>query len=128
VLVSAVLQQQQQSPANSRLSDILAKVKQENVDDKTLEQLVLAMTLDPNANVRLRALDALYAHADRQMVRAGVLTALQREPNPLVQLELIDFIATAQDPNAAPVLEQISADESANANVRDAAKFALAQL
>jgi hypothetical protein len=128
VLVSAVLQQQQQSPANSRLSDILAKVKQENVDDKTLEQLVLAVTLDPNANVRLRALDALYAHADRQMVRAGVLTALQREPNPLVQLELIDFIATAQDPNAAPVLEQISADESANANVRDAAKFALAQL
>jgi len=60
-------------------------------------------------------------------VRAGVLAALPREQNPLVQLELIDFIATAQDPDATMLLEQLSADESTNRTVRDAAKLALAQ-
>jgi hypothetical protein len=128
VVVATTLFQQQQSPANSRLSDVLTKAKQENVDDKTLEQLVLAVSLDPSVNVRLRALEALYPHADRELVRAGVLAALPREQNPLVQLELIDFVATAQDQNATPALEKISADESANTSVRDAAKLALAQL
>jgi hypothetical protein len=119
---------QQQQPTNARLNDVLTKAKQENVDDKTLEQLVLAVSLDPSVNVRLRALEALYAHADREIVRTGVLAALPREQNPLVQLELIDFVGASQDPNAAPVLERISADESANTSVRDAAKLALAQL
>lgn len=119
---------QQQSPANTRLNNVLAKARQETVDDKSLEQLVLALTLDPSVNIRLRALEALYPHSDRQVVRAGVLAALPREHNPLVQLELIDLIATAQDANAAPMLEQISADESAHAAVRDAARLALAQL
>jgi hypothetical protein len=52
---------------------------------------------------------------------------LPREQNPLVQIELIDFVATAQDRQAAPVLERISADETANLAVRNAAKLALAQ-
>ena len=42
--------------------------------------------------------------------------------------QLIDFVTAAQDRNAAPVLETIAADASANSTVREAAKFALAQL
>ena len=126
-LVTASILAQQQNPANTRLNDVLAKAKSENVSPKVLDDLVLALTFDPNANVRLRALEALYDHADQETVRAGVLAALPREQNPLVQLELIDFVATAQDANAAPLLEKISADESANTAVREAAKMALAQ-
>lgn len=128
LVAATFIQQQQQSPANARLNDVLAKAKSGNVTPKILDDLVLALTLDPSANVRLRALEALYDHADQDAVRAGVLAALPREQNPLVQLELIDFVATAQDPNAAPVLEQISADETNNATVRDAARLALARL
>jgi hypothetical protein len=76
----------------------------------------------------LRAIEALYPHAERATVRAGVLAALPREQNPLVQLELIDFVASAQERSATPLLEQISADEAANRTVRDAARLALAQL
>ena len=82
----------------------------------------------PAANVRLRALEALHGHAERATVRAGVLAALPREQNPLVQLELIDFVASAQEQNAAPVLERMSADETINQTVREAAKLALVQL
>ena len=118
---------QQQSPTTERLNDVLAKAQAQDVNDKVLSDLVLALTLDPSANVRLRALEALARHGERDVVRAGVLTALPREQNPLVQIELIDFVAAAQVSNAAPALEKLSADESANSDVRSAAKLALAQ-
>ena len=126
-LVGYSILQQQQNPANERLNDVLVAARAENVNDKTLDDLIQALTLDPNANVRLRAIEALYPHAERATVRAGVLAALPREQNPLVQLELIDFVATTRDPNATPLLEKISADDTTNRTVRDAAKLALAQ-
>jgi hypothetical protein len=122
------LLQQQQNPANERLKDVLLAARNEQPTDKTLDDLIQALTLDPNANVRLRAIEALYPHAHREVVRAGVLAALPREQNPLVQLELIDFVAAAGVFSAAPLLEKIAADESSNGSVRDAAKLALAQL
>jgi hypothetical protein len=127
-LVGYSILQQQQNPANERLRDVLAAAGAENVNDKILDDLIQALTLDPSANVRLRALEALQPHSARATVRAGVLAALPREQNPLVQLELIDFVATTQDPDAAPLLEQISANSSVNRTVRDAATLALAQL
>ena len=120
--------QQQQGPANERLRDVLTAAKAEAPSDKVLDDLILALTFDPSANVRLRAISALQPHAERDVVRTGVLAALPREQNPLVQLELIDFVAGTQDPDATPVLEKLAADEAADVSVREAAKFALAQL
>ncbi len=126
-LVGYSLLQQQQSPANDRLQEVLVAAKAPNVNDRVLDDLIQALTLDPSANVRLRAVEALYPHAERELVRAGVLAALPREQNPLVQLELIDFVAGARDRNAAPVLETLSADETTNQTVRQAARLALSQ-
>ena len=119
---------QQQNPTNERLQTVLAKANDDTPSEKDIDALLQALTLDPSANVRLRALQALGRHADREMVRAGVIAALPREPSPLVQLELIDFLAGTQDQNATPVLEKLSADESTDSTVRNAAKLALAQL
>ena len=126
-LVGYSILQQQQNPANERLKDVLVAARSENVNDKVLDDLIQALTLDPNANVRLRAIEALYPHAERATVRAGILARLTSEQNPLVQIELIDFVANAQDRDATPLLERISADEAANLAVRNAAKLALAQ-
>jgi hypothetical protein len=57
-----------------------------------------------------------------------VLAALPREQHPLVQLELIEFIALTQDRSAVPVLERMSADDDADQTVREAAQLALARL
>jgi hypothetical protein len=126
-LVGYSILQQQQNPANERLRDVLAAARSERFNDKVIDDLIQALTLDPSANVRLRALEALSSHAERATVRAGVLAALPREQNPLVQLELIDFAATALDHDAAPLLERISRDETTHRTVRDAARLALAQ-
>ncbi|MCX6952340.1 MAG: hypothetical protein NTV51_09270 [Verrucomicrobia bacterium] len=127
-LVGRRILQQQEGPANERLREVLASASTEKPDDKVLDDLILALAWDPSANVRLRALEALYPHADRQLVRSGVLGALPREENPLVQLEMIDFVAAARDRAAGPVLEKMAQNESVDVSVRDAARRALAQL
>ena len=127
-LVGYQLLQQQQGPANDRLREVLASANTENPDDKVLDNLISALAFDPSSNVRLRALEALYPHAARAEVRSGVLASLPREQNPLVQLEMIDFVAAARDRDAAPVLEKMSQNESIDRSVRDAARRALAQL
>ncbi|HEY1107200.1 MAG TPA: HEAT repeat domain-containing protein [Opitutaceae bacterium] len=127
-LVSYSLIQHQQTPPSERLQEVLLAARSDNPTDKVIDDLIQALNLDPSSNVRLRALEALARHAERETVRAGVLTALPREQNPLVQLELIEFVVTEQQRAALPVLERMSNDTGVEAPVRDAARIALAQL
>lgn len=118
----------QQRSTSERLQTVLATLDQKNPNQKILSDLIGALALDPSVNVRLTALDALYPHADQQLVRAGVLASLPREQNPLVQVAMIDFLVAARDPAATPELEKISRNENLDRVVRDAAKRGLAQL
>lgn len=124
----SVAYQQQQQPANDRFRGVLTSASQENPSDRLINELITSLALDSSSNVRLRALEALYQHADREVVRAGVLASLTREPNPLVQVAMIDFLAAARDREAKPALERMSADDLADGTVREAARRALAQL
>ena len=128
-LVGYSILQQQQRPTHDRLRGVLrsASSASENPDDKVINELISALTFDPNINVRLRAIEALFPHADQDVVRAGVLASLSREQNPLVQVSMIDFLTEAGDTEARPALEKISLSESTDRSVRDAARRALAQ-
>ncbi len=127
-LVGYSLLQQQARSSNDRLRGILTSAAVEKPDDKTINDLIGALALDPSANVRLNALEALYPHADQEIVRAGVLTSLPREQSPLVQVSMIDFLVAARDREATPALQKLSANTQADLNVREAAKRALTQL
>ena len=107
---------------------IFATLDEKNPNQKVLGNLIGALALDPSVNVRLSALDALYPHADQQVVRAGVLASLPREQNPLVQVAMIDFLVAARDRDATPELERLARTETLDRAVRDAAKRGLAQL
>jgi anti-sigma factor RsiW len=127
-LVSYSLLQQQQQPTNDRLKTVLASARLENPNGKIINELIGSLALDPSANVRLTALEALYPHAEQDVVRAGVLASLPREQSPLVQVAMIDFLVAAREHGAAPALDRISRSDTAERNVRDAAKRALNQL
>ncbi len=118
----------QQRSTSERLQGVLATLDQKNPNQKILADLVGALALDPSVNVRLSALDALYPHADQDLVRTGVLATLPRETNPLVQVAMIDFLVAARAADAAPEFEKLARDESIDRAVREAAKRALAQL
>lgn len=118
----------QQQSANTRLQGVLAAVDQGETNEAALARLLQTLAFDPSTNVRLSALEELYAHANLDPVRAGVLAALPRENSPLVQVAMIDFFAATRDRAAAPVLEGMLRSTTIDEAVREAAQRALAQL
>jgi len=118
----------QQRSTSERLQSVLANVDKKNPNPKVITDLIGLLALDPSTNVRLSALDALYPHADQQVVRASVLATLPRDPSPLVQVAMIDFLVASRDRDAAPELERMTRNEVLDRAVRDAAKRGLAQL
>lgn len=118
----------QKQPANERLKGVLATQDMTSPNDQVITQLIGALALDPSTNVRLTALESLYPHADKDVVRAGVLASLSREQNPLVQVAMIDFLVAARDREAVSTFEDLSRKDNIDRSVRDAARRAIAQL
>ena len=116
----------QQQSTSERLQGVLATMDLKTPDRKVLTDLVGALAFDPSVNVRLTAVEALAQHANDSIVRAGVLSALPRETAPLVQVAMIELLASTRDSAAAPVFDRLSRDETVDKNVRDAARRALA--
>ena len=115
-------------PATQRLQGVIAALNETGNDDRTLATLLNTLAFDPSVNVRLTALEALYAHVDREPVRAGIITALPREPSPLVQVAMIDFIVASRDAKATDALGNLAQNTAIDAVVREAARRGLAML
>jgi anti-sigma factor RsiW len=125
-LVAASLLQQKST--SERLQTVLATMDLKSPDRRVLTDLVGALALDPSVNVRLSAVDALAPHANQQVVRQGLLASLPRESSPLVQVAMIELLTSVREPNAAPLFEHLSRDETADKNVRESARRGLAVL
>lgn len=118
----------QQKSTSERLQSVLATLDLKSPDRKVLTDLVGALAFDPSVNVRLSAVEALAPHTREDLVRAGLLAALPRESAPLVQLAMIELLASARETAAEPIFDQLIRNPQADENVRDAAKRALAAL
>lgn len=118
----------QDTPASDRIRTVLASSNgSSEAQAARTASLLNTLALDPNVNVRLSALEALYPHADSSDVRAGVLAALSRETSPLLQVAIIDFLTAAKAQEAQPVFERISQQPELNENVRAAARRGISQ-
>ena len=118
----------QQKSTSERLSTVLATMDLKSPDRRVLTDLIGALALDPSVNVRLSVVEALSAHADQDVVRQGLLAALSRESAPLVQVAMIDLLASVRETGAVPVFERLSRDETADKDVRESARRGLAVL
>ena len=118
----------QQQSTTERLKTVLGTLDLKHSDQQVVNGLLTALAFDPSVNVRLSALEALYPHADQPAVRSAVTASLPREPSPLVQVTMIDFLAASHDPAAFSTIESVSRSQSYDQVVRDAARRALAQL
>ncbi len=118
----------QQQSTGDRLKAVLATLDLKQTDQKVVSELLGALAFDPSVNVRLSALQALYPHSDQAAVRAAVAASLPRDPSPLVQVSMIDFLAATRDPVAVGALESVTRSDTYDVAVRDAARHALAQL
>ncbi len=69
----------------------------EQPNDATLAALFDAVDKDPNPNVRLAAVEALYLFRDRPGVRESLVKSLSVQTYPLVQVALIDFLVEVRE-------------------------------
>jgi len=117
----------QSMPASDRVRTVLASTNSAAPDSAQVDSLLNTLALDPNINVRLSALEALYHHADGPEVHAGVLAALSRETSPLVQVAIIDFLTAAKAQEAQPLFERLSQEPAVNETVRAAARRGISE-
>ncbi len=117
-----------QASPSERLMGVSWSAQLKQPDQRILQALLETLDDDPNINVRLAAVDALYLFYDHPRVKAGLPASLSRQTSPLVQLALIDLLVEIRERHAAEALRSLIQDEKLNPEVKKRAELGLARL
>ena len=117
-----------QASPSSRLEGVSWSAQVANPSEKTLEALFETLNTDPNINVRLAAVDALYLFRDRLLVKDNLIRALSKQNSPLVQVALIDLLVDVRETRAADALKRLIQDAKLHPEVKSHAELGLKQL
>ncbi len=90
---------EQRSPTE-RLRGINLSYSLEKPSTQTIEALLNTLSSDPNINVRLAAVDALYLFYSSPSVKEAVIRSLSTQTSPLVQVALVDLLVTMRERQA----------------------------
>ena len=118
----------QQQSASERLKGVDWSNRMVQPDPKVLSALLHTVNYDQNVNVRLAALDALHQSTSNDMVRRGLVEALDRQTSPMVQIALIDVLVDIRDQQASSALKDLTQESGLNPEVRERAQWALEHL
>jgi len=83
---------------------------------------------DDNLSVRLAAVDALRTQLDRANVSAGLVAALERPEEPLLQVALADALLATGDDTAIQAVRAVLDRDGVDPTVRDYVQMALNEL
>jgi len=117
-----------QPSATDRIQGISYSAAVENPNDKTLAALFNALDNDPNPNVRLAAVDALYLFRARPGVKESLVRSLAIQNYPLVQVALIDFLVEVREARAAEALKLLIEKNELTPEVKKRAEQGLKQI
>jgi hypothetical protein len=117
-----------QPSATERIQGIGYSAAVKNPNDKTLAALFDALDNDPNPNVRLAAVDALYLFRSRPGVRESLVNSLAVQTYPLVQVALIDFLVEVREARAAEALKSLIERDELTPEVKKRAEQGLKQI
>ena len=118
----------EQQSASQRLQGVNYSTQVERPDPEISAALLHALRFDNSVDVRLAALDALKRYKDDRQIRAGLLTALQDQQSPLVQIALIDLFVEMRESSAKEGFRRIEQDTKMNPAVRQRAQWGIQQL
>jgi len=117
----------QQSPSE-RLQGVSLSYQLQQPNSEILITLLNTLNYDPNVNVRLATIDALYLFSDRPMIRQGLIESLSKQESPLVQIAIIDLLVEIREKRSIQALRQLIKDNHLNPDVRERAKWGIGQL
>jgi hypothetical protein len=116
-----------QSSAADRISGLSKTSQLTNVDTQFYSTLLLLLNSDPNVNVRLAAVNALTNFADNEYVRRELVIALGLQSSPLVQISLIDLLASIKETDSSSTLIRMINNPDVDTHVKERARKALKQ-
>jgi hypothetical protein len=117
-----------QPSASERLQGVSYSAAVRNPSAKTLTALVNILNTDPNPNVRLAAVEALYLFRNQPGVKDSLVNALAVQDSALVQVSLIDLLVEIREQRASEALKALVKNEKLNPDVKKLAEQGIKQL
>ncbi|MCK4942412.1 MAG: HEAT repeat domain-containing protein [Candidatus Aminicenantes bacterium] len=117
-----------QSSASDRLNGVTWSARVKSPSNNTLVTLLQTLNNDPNVNVRLAVVDALYLFSDHPLVKQGIIQSLARQNSPLVQSGLINLISELREKRAIKALKQLIQRNRLEPEIRNQAELSLKQI
>ena len=97
-------------------------------DDRLIKTLYKLLHTDSNNNVKIAAIDALLKFPQNQEMRKQLISALEKEEEPLVQIKLIQSLTVLREQRAKEPIQEILDDEQTLPVVKGNASLAIAKL
>jgi len=117
-----------QASPSERLMGVSWSARIDRPGDEIIQTLLETLNRDPNVNVRLAAVDALYLFYDHPEVKEGLIHSLAGQTSPLVQLSLVNLLVEIRERRAVEALERLIQDQNLNPKVKKRAELGLTQL
>ncbi len=117
-----------QQSASGRLQGVSLSYQLDQPSSEILSTLINTLNYDPNVNVRLATLDALYLFSDRPAIREELIKSLVKQESPLVQIAIIDLLVEIREKKSIQALRQLIADNHLFPEVKERAKWGIGQL
>lgn len=107
-----------QESSTERLRGIQYSSRVESPSAPLITTLLNKLNHDPNVNIRLAAVEALYVFSDRPAVRDELIASLPKQTSPLVQISLIDLLVDVREARSLKALRGLLQDENTDQNVK----------
>ena len=100
----------------------------EKEDVKIINTLINILHDDANANVKIATIDALLKYPTNEKIRISLITALEKEKTPLVQIKIIKSLSFLKENRAQKPLEDLINSKQTYPIVKNNATLAINQL
>lgn len=125
---TAYLNLLEQPSAGDRLRGVGLCTNISEPDNDLFQKLLEHVKTDPNTNVRLAAVDALYLFSNHTGFSDTLLTVLEVQTSPLVQVAVVDLLISIRERRAIQALKTIINTQKVNAEVRQHASKKLQEI
>ncbi len=115
------------SSPSARITAIYAAEKQKKNRKPLLDALFEVLKNDPNANVRMAALDVLSAKMNDAVIRKRLVYAMVEQDEPIVQLMMIQMFSGTGEKDFIEQLGKLIQAPETDEEVREEARFSFAQ-
>tara|TARA_R110001632_G_scaffold152588_3_gene270289 strand:+ start:3843 stop:4454 length:612 start_codon:yes stop_codon:yes gene_type:complete len=100
----------------------------EKEDQQIISTLIKVLHKDGNANVKIAIIESLLKFPKNEKIRTNLVSALEKEETPLVQIKLIKALSVLRENRAQKSLKQIINNEQTFPIVKNNATLAMVEL